>query len=164
MYCPNCGNHQSNEKRFCTICGTNLSAVSAALSGRLPAAGAPATELIEAEARYKRQLAAAIQHGAPGLGLLIAALLMLFFRPIAGAWFWICFGLTIGGVSTLGKGLTLYLLARSEWNAALARAQANAPHQSFAASSPPAQFNPPLPTSPDLTPPSVTEQTTRHLQ
>jgi hypothetical protein len=165
MFCPNCGSNQPNDKRFCTSCGTNLGAVSAALSGQMAApASAPATGLIDAEARYKRQMAAAIQHGAPGLGLLVAALLVLFFRPIPGAWFWICFGLTIGGISTLGKGITMCLLARTEWQAALARAQATQPLASFTASPPAAQFNPSSPTNPHLVPPSVTEETTRHLQ
>lgn len=166
MYCPNCGSNQPDDKRFCTSCGTNLGAVSAALSGQIAVPiPAPSTDLIEAEARYRRQIASAIQHGAPGLGLLVAALLTAAFRPIPVAWFWICFGLTIGGISTLGKGITLYLLARSEWHAAQARAQATLPRQSFAAPPPVAQFNPSSPTNPNLAPPSsMTEQPTRHLQ
>lgn len=33
MFCPNCGRDNSNETRFCASCGTNLEAVSQALSG-----------------------------------------------------------------------------------------------------------------------------------
>jgi len=36
MFCPKCGSNQGEGKRFCTVCGTNLAAVSQALSGRLP--------------------------------------------------------------------------------------------------------------------------------
>lgn len=37
MFCPNCGGHQAEGRKFCTSCGTNLLAVSQALSGRGPA-------------------------------------------------------------------------------------------------------------------------------
>jgi hypothetical protein len=33
MFCPACGRENSNEKKFCASCGTNLEAVSQALSG-----------------------------------------------------------------------------------------------------------------------------------
>jgi hypothetical protein len=33
MFCPNCGRDNSNERKFCASCGTNLEAVSQALSG-----------------------------------------------------------------------------------------------------------------------------------
>jgi hypothetical protein len=160
MYCPNCGTNQPDDKKFCSACGTNLGAVSAALSGQPPAPPtSPAAELAEAEARYKRQTAAAVQGGMPGVGLLVAALLVFLIRPIPGAWFWICFGLTIGGVSALGRGVAAYLVARSEWQAALARLS-----HLLAPTSAPAPLNAPAPTNRNLTPPpSVTEQTTRHL-
>ncbi|MBO0857501.1 MAG: zinc ribbon domain-containing protein [Chloracidobacterium sp.] len=35
MFCPKCGSNQGEGKRFCTVCGTNLAAVSQALTGRL---------------------------------------------------------------------------------------------------------------------------------
>jgi hypothetical protein len=34
MFCPTCGRDNSIERRFCASCGTNLEAVSQALSGR----------------------------------------------------------------------------------------------------------------------------------
>jgi hypothetical protein len=36
MFCPKCGSNQSEGKRFCTVCGTNLQVVTQALSGQLP--------------------------------------------------------------------------------------------------------------------------------
>ncbi|MGE0130058.1 MAG: hypothetical protein AB7U82_18395 [Blastocatellales bacterium] len=36
MFCPKCGSNQGEGKRFCTVCGTNLAAVSQALTGQLP--------------------------------------------------------------------------------------------------------------------------------
>src|SRR5262245_37288125 len=36
MFCPTCGSNQGEGKKFCTLCGTNLLAVSQALSGGIP--------------------------------------------------------------------------------------------------------------------------------
>ncbi len=36
MFCPKCGSNQSEGRRFCTICGTNLLIVSQALTGQIP--------------------------------------------------------------------------------------------------------------------------------
>ncbi|MDQ3013472.1 MAG: zinc ribbon domain-containing protein, partial [Acidobacteriota bacterium] len=36
MFCPKCGSNQSDGKKFCTVCGTNLLIVSQALTGQLP--------------------------------------------------------------------------------------------------------------------------------
>ena len=42
MYCPTCGSNQSEGKKFCTICGTNLQIITQALTGQLsPAYSAP---------------------------------------------------------------------------------------------------------------------------
>ena len=35
MFCPKCGSNQGETKRFCTMCGTNLAAVSQALTGQI---------------------------------------------------------------------------------------------------------------------------------
>lgn len=35
MFCPRCGSNQSDGKKFCTVCGTNLFLVSQALTGQL---------------------------------------------------------------------------------------------------------------------------------
>src|SRR5262245_48980990 len=36
MFCPRCGSNQGEGKRFCTVCGTNLAAVSQAITGQIP--------------------------------------------------------------------------------------------------------------------------------
>ena len=41
MFCPNCGVHQTDGRRFCTSCGTNLVMISQALGGRAPSLEAP---------------------------------------------------------------------------------------------------------------------------
>lgn len=162
MYCPTCGLQQSAERKFCTACGTNLSAVSAALSGNInTVAAAPVSYddgLAQAQAQYRRELAGAIYKGAPGLGLLVAAAFIFAILP-PGVSVWICFGLIIGGISTLGRGIGQYYLATSDLKAAeLKAANTSVP----LASSPQAQ-QPPLIAQDPYPPASVTEHTTRHL-
>lgn len=153
MYCPTCGANQSNDKKFCPACGTNLAAVTAALSGQLPVT-TPAQTLSQAQAAYRQQIALAINRVAPGVALLSAALLLLVIFPwrISG---WISFGLVIGGISALGRGLSHYYLARAELKAA--ELEASLPAPSFTPNLPSASETTPFP------PHSVTEHTTRHL-
>jgi zinc-ribbon domain len=61
MFCPNCGVHQTDGRKFCTSCGTNLIMVSQALEGRSPAiekqtlrSRAHALSSEQAEARRRR--------------------------------------------------------------------------------------------------------------
>ena len=159
MYCPTCGANQPNEKKFCPACGTNLAAVTAALTGQLAPTSDP-NSLGLAQAQARKNMAAAIGKGAPGLGLLLAALFIFLILP-PGVSVWICFGLIIGGVSALGRGISHFYLARTELQAAEIEAQNRL------------QYPPPiaLPTASNVNstttnpfpPQSVTEHTTRHL-
>lgn len=158
MYCPTCGANHPNEKKFCPTCGTNLAVVTAALSGQLPVVSTD-NSFAEAQARYRQQIATAINRGAPGVALLLAALFLLFVFPwgISG---WVAFGLIIGGMSALGRGIAQYYLARGDLKAAEVEAQT-----AFRPTSAPKSLNASAstPTTP-IPPPSVTEQTTRHLK
>ena len=161
MYCPTCGANQPNDKKFCPACGTNLAVVTVALSGQLPATSPPDT-LVQAQAAYRKQIALAISRGAPGVGLLLAALMLLIIFPwgISG---WIAFGLVIGGVSTLGKGLSHYYLARAGLKAAELEAQHRLPSSPSPATAILSAANPNSETTNPYPPRSVTEHTTRHL-
>ena len=59
MFCPNCGTHQPEGKKFCTACGFNLTIISQALSGQLPAYAPPASDPREAE--RQRQMAKGVK-------------------------------------------------------------------------------------------------------
>ena len=157
MYCPNCGSSQPTEKKFCPACGTNLAIVTAALSGQL-AQNSDNNPLALAQAKARKEIAAAIYKGAPGAGLLLAALFIFLILP-PGVSVWICFGLIIGGISALGRGIGQYYLARGDLQAAELEAQksfqsTSAPRPLHASTAAPTNPIPPL---------SVTEQTTRRL-
>ncbi|HEX4947476.1 MAG TPA: zinc ribbon domain-containing protein [Blastocatellia bacterium] len=154
MYCPTCGANQANDKKFCPACGTNLAVVTAALTGQLTNTSS-SPSLAEAQARYRQQIAAAINRGAPGVALLVAALFLLLVFPwgISG---WIAFGLIIGGISALGRGVGHYYLARGDLKAAESAAQTSLPAAPASGTLHASSTNP-------LPPHSVTEHTTRHL-
>ena len=159
MYCPKCGNNQTEERKFCTSCGTNLGAVTAALTHQLPVQrDAGVTSLAQAQARFQLQSAEAIHKGAPGAALILAAILVWIFMHNSGA-MWIGFGLMMGGLTSLFKGIGLYSLARATLKVAEADLQTYAlPYSQPVplAAQNPTQTNP-------IPPPSITEQPTRHL-
>ena len=161
MYCPTCGVQQSAERKFCTACGTNLSAVTAALSGAIAAAPSPVSvddNLAQAQAQYRREVANAIYKGAPGLALLTAAAFIFAILP-PGVSVWICFGLIIGGISSLGRGIGQYYLASSDLKAA----ELKAANTYVSLSAPPQIDQLPSAGQHPYPPASVTEHTTRHL-
>lgn len=161
MYCPTCGANQANDKKFCPACGTNLSAISAALSGQLPTV-LPSDSFAQAQVAYRKHLSQAINVGAPGVGLLLAALLLLIVLPwgVSG---WVSFGLVIAGVSALGKGVSHYYLARADLKAAELEAQNRLHYSPPPATAIPSAANPTSETTASYPPHSVTEHTTRHL-
>ena len=154
MYCPTCGNQQPEEKKFCTSCGTNLSAILGALNPTNASVN-PAF-LTDARAKYTKQISTAITNTATGAGLIVAAIflyLTMRFSYIP----WVSLGLICGGFSSLGKGLGQLYFATQEWNAV----------QSVGATPvitplPSATQNTLSSTQP-LPPQSITEHTTRHL-
>ena len=161
MYCPTCGANQPNDKKFCPACGTNLAAVTAALTGQLaPAPESPSLALAQAQAR--KNMAAAIYKGAPGVGLLLAALFIFALLP-PGVSVWICFGLIIGGISALGKGISHFYLARTELQAAESEAQQRLQYAPPPMTAMPAATNTNSEAANPFPPRSVTEHTTRHL-
>lgn len=159
MFCPTCGAQQSTERKFCTTCGTNLGVVSAALSGSTTALSALHDDsLSQAQAQYRREVASAIYKGAPGLALLVAAAFIFAILPM-GVSVWICFGLLIGGISSLGRGLGQYYLAKGDLKAA----ELKAANSALPLAVPPSSPQPPLTAQNPYPPTSVTEHTTRHL-
>jgi len=152
--------------RFCRSCGTDLDLVSKALTGQLQVAP-PDDDLYSKRGRRRKNrdedkepsVERAIQSLATGFGFILATLGVLFYFP--GGVFW-GYWLFIPAFTFLGKGVADYV----RWK--------NTPLQNPQSVN---QFNQPpvaLPQNPVAaipqrntaevyTPPSVTEQTTRHL-
>ncbi|MEP7270715.1 MAG: zinc ribbon domain-containing protein [Acidobacteriota bacterium] len=108
MYCPNCAAPIEGVK-FCRGCGTNVSLVPQAVSGRF--AELPA----ESERHGKPKRAATFERAASsfftGIGFVLVAVAIAFFqRGGAGWWFW----MLIPGFACIGSGVGQYLRVRSE--------------------------------------------------
>jgi hypothetical protein len=178
MFCPKCGSNQGEGKRFCTVCGTNLAAVSQALTGQIPQPNyyaPPAWRSLEVErleAERQREMAKGVRLSIIGGGIVALKLFgFIFAGPFRGDSPFGC--LTILGFILLAVGISKIIASRLP-NAAGAPApapherhsiqQAN-PHPVFSA---PAAVGPSVPQTNELEPisrhaPSVTEDDTRHL-
>ncbi len=149
MYCPTCATQNGDGTKFCRACGTNLSLVPQAITGRLP-------EPLRGR-RHRRDkepsLASGITAVFMGLGFVVVALALALSDSGRGWWFW----MLIPAFSLLGKGVASIVTTL--------QAQRANPGPTFTAIPPPinAAGLPPQPNFETLPPPSVTETTTRHL-
>jgi hypothetical protein len=154
MYCPTCATQNTDGTKFCRACGTNLSLVPQALTGRLP------------EAPRGRRHRQPFEHGGPanlgrgitkifmGLGFIMVAASSFFFAPAGHIWW---FWMLIPAFALLGKGVAEIVTAQ--------QAQRTNPGSGYTAIPPAVNTTglPPQPNFETLPPPSVTETTTRHL-
>lgn len=181
MFCPKCGTQNPDNGKFCRSCGTDLGNVSAALSGDLPTnytdAGVAAIDFEnrkrDREMRRRQDpneiYGDAVKQFVSGIGFLIVAV-VLFTTGVAGghAWWWAmlfpAFGLLSKGISDLAKSKRI-----EKNNVGFAAQNQNVFSQP--------QQNPVLPPQQteyvapetryktgDLVPPSVVDNTTRHLE
>ena len=149
MYCPRCSTQNMDSARFCRACGANLSLVPQALTGKLPEAQS------EGRGRRRRRrepsLGGGITRTFIGMAFLLIAMTITFSGRSSGSALW----LLIPAFIILGRGIgELVTLLNAE-----RKARQLAPP-------PITQNTPQPPTNPlfeQLTPPSVTEGTTRHL-
>jgi len=150
MYCPKCASQNIDSARFCRSCGTNLSLVPQALSGRLPELQ---PDRFERRRRRRREpsLARGARKAFLGLGFLIAAIALFFTigAPVVHQ-----LGLLIPAFILLGKGIgEIVSASRAESRKVISPTRAAEPTGEL---SPRPLFDP-------LSPPSVTEGTTRHM-
>lgn len=174
MFCPKCGTQNPDNGKFCRSCGTDLGNVSAAMSSDLPARFSDAgTAHISHEAKRRKDpnevFGDAVKHILSGLGFFIVAV-VLFTTGVAGGknWWW---AMLFPAFTFLSKGISDYLKSKKmEKN----YAQFAAPTQNVfsqpqtRADLPPTQTEYVAPDSRyktgDLVPPSVVDNTTRHLE
>ena len=164
MYCPKCATQNLDDARFCRKCGTDLSAVSQALTGRF----------IEEPGRHRRRDRGegppSLESGIKKLAMGLVFLAMVFIPVFSGhwgIWWWMLFP----AAPLLSTGIAELVRYRQQgrYAHALPSAQEPArlfPESSFASYASPASELPPRRrNTSELVepPPSVTEGTTRHL-
>jgi hypothetical protein len=162
MFCPKCGGSNPDNGRYCRNCGADLGQI----SGTLPVQQ-PAQQLISSRGRplsYER----AITRIFTGFAfLLVAAILGI--TGVAGGrvwWFW----MLIPAFGSLGAGVAQYMQIRNQEAARLnaGNVSVNSVHNASLNELPPQRTEIAGPESRyrtgDLVPPSVTDNTTRHLE
>lgn len=171
MFCPKCAAQNADGASFCRVCGSNISLVPQALTGRLPEP-AP-TDRLSRRSRHRRDrdeyrepsLERGIVKLFVGLGFIAAALAVMFRFPGGFAWGW---ALLIPAFTSIGKGIAQIVGFQQAWadrarlGPETSRTFAPRPLNNGATvtlAEPPARQTGEL-----MTPPaSVTEGTTRHL-
>jgi hypothetical protein len=172
MFCPKCGSNQGEGKRFCTVCGTNLAAVSQALTGQIPQPNyyaPPAPHPIEIE--RQRDMAKGVRLSIIGGGIVALKFFGFIFSGFRGGspfGFWALIGFVL-----LAIGISKIINARppsaANTNAPGPRETHStnlaSPHPVFSA---PAMVETSAPRTSELEPirrpsMSVTEDDTRHL-
>jgi hypothetical protein len=178
MFCPKCGIQNPETGKFCRSCGTDLATVSEALSGKLAnkPQGFGMIEPVQPMNAFDRKgkpvnLESAFGTIFMGLAFLIISIILGISGMGRGWWFW----LLIPAFGMLGSGLARYAqlkLSRQQQNASPSQPEQPAQNAVSApknASLPPTQTEY-VPASDsryktgDLVPPSVTDNTTRHLE
>jgi hypothetical protein len=162
MYCPNCAALNNDGTKFCRSCGTNLSLVPQALTGRLPD-GRSTGKGRRRKEKKPPSLSEGIVEIFTGLGFLLVSLAVLFYAPAGRIWW---FWMLIPAFSMMGKGVAEIISARKQEALASGLTSPNlqAPYPQAQYPQPPhVEELPPRNTGPIFPPPSVTENTTRHL-
>ena len=159
MYCPKCATENSDETKFCRSCGSNLSLVPQALTGRLPDSRSSRRRHRDRERNRELEpqgpanLANGITKAFMGIGFLFVSLAVFAFAPAGRIWW---FWMLIPAFAMLGKGISEIVTFKY------------GPHLTPGTSTPampPAARTGELPPRNEVLfpPASVTEQTTRHL-
>lgn len=186
MFCPKCGTKNPDDGKFCRSCGSDSAVVSAALSGGLPArsddwgmgdwgmgdcSGNPNAALDASRRKDPHEVYGdGVKGVITGLGFFVVSMALLFTGVAGGgAWWWAMlfpafFGLA-KGVSDILKSRRMIESRRASFAPQSVNAVGSAPAN---ASLPSArtEFVPPSTRyqTGDLVPPSVTDNTTRHLE
>lgn len=153
MYCPTCATPNAEDTKFCRSCGTNLSLVPQALTGRLPDAPSQKRRNHHREDEGPATVANGITKAFMGVGFLLVSFGAFFFAPAGRIWW---FWMLIPAFAMLGKGVAEIVSARYGPNLTQGTTQPVLQPVTRPSVSPPHN-------EVHFPPPSVTEQTTRQL-
>jgi hypothetical protein len=176
MFCPKCGTQNPDNGKFCRSCGTDLTPVSEALSGKLnkQPQGFGMTASVQPEQLFGEKskhltLESALGRLFMGIAFLIVSIVLAFTHMGRNWWFW----MLIPAFGMMGSGLAHVIQIRKQEQR---NNSISAPEANKAFSAPPTTVLPPTQTdyvapavesrykTGDLAPPSVVEETTRHLE
>ncbi len=153
MFCPKCGVETVTDARYCRTCGTDVSVVERALTGKLQATEAP----VSAEKDPVGRLQKAVTSGVSGLGFLLVAACVLIYAPAGKLWW---FWMLIPAFTMMGNAVAEVVRYRLTRNAGLPGV-----HRRMAIDTPSVRaLDAPSVGDAFNAPPSVTESTTRHLE
>jgi hypothetical protein len=175
MFCPKCGIQNPETGKFCRSCGTDLGTVSDALSGKTSnkSLGFGMMQPIQPMNLMSHKgkpitLESVFGKIFMGVAFLIVAIVLGFTGRASNWWFW----MLIPAFGMLGSGFAHYIQLKSSQPQNASNAPQNAPNAVSSAPQnaalPPTQTQYVAPDSRyktgDLVPPSVTDNTTRHLE
>jgi|HubBroStandDraft_6_1064221.scaffolds.fasta_scaffold696059_2 hypothetical protein len=162
MYCPKCAGQNAEDSKFCRVCGTDLSLIADAMTGRLRRSGKTKKVRRDRDSANPQSLQKAIASGFMGLGFIVVALTLMLTGEEWGVYMF------IPGFLMLGKGVSTFMALRLAQPATNDLSTSNVDRQTPRTGEltpPPGYVNAPAsqPTYRDLpaAPPSVTEGTTR---
>ncbi|MGH9947283.1 MAG: zinc-ribbon domain-containing protein [Pyrinomonadaceae bacterium] len=163
MFCPKCGTKNPEDGKFCRSCGTDLGNVSDALTGKL----AKPTEIVDRKGKPVNWERATMKIFS-GIAFLAVTIALSFSQMGRGWWFW----MLIPAFMSLGAGVAQFIQLRKA-EAGYPALNSNVRTDSLTPSTPDAALPPALedfvvPESRyktgELVPPSVTDNTTKHLK
>lgn len=177
MFCPKCGTQNPETGKFCRSCGTDLSPVSEALSGKTnnKMQGFGTIEPIQ-PLKIKNHkgepitLENALTKLFMGLAFFVVSIVLAVTGMGKGWWFW----MLIPAFGLLGSGIAQYIQLKKSEQYQQSSSVTSQPMQNVISSPPQNSALPPTQTeyvapetrykTGDLVPPSVTDGTTRHLE
>lgn len=169
MFCPNCGGHQSEGRKFCTSCGTNLLVISQVLSGRPTGVQSTVnTHDLERQRDLSKGVKFTIIGGAFLAIQFFGFVFSLPFRSGGSPFGFFSFVALVMMAIGISKIVSARPVAASGVASGAARTVAPPPHRAAVAAPAPAPiFEPPARTTDGLAAqhpgPSVTEDETQHL-
>ena len=162
MFCPKCAAQNLEGASFCRVCGANISLVPQALSGQMQQTSVENLSRSDTRADRKARrreptLDNAFRNAFMGIAFLLVTMALSFSSAGRGWWFW----LLIPAFSLMGTGVAQYIRYRENQK----RPVLGTPSMPQQIQSAPPTTAFPIQRTGELmaTPPSVTENTTRHL-
>ena len=167
MFCPKCGTKNPDDGKFCRSCGTDLNLVSDAVAGKIKV-----DRGVDNKKKTHKQWESAMSKLFMGFAFLAVSIVLGVSNAAAGRnwWFW----LLIPAFAMMGSGVAHIIRLRTDTGEGVAISTSDSQDEKTLSEKEPealpaskTEYVSPETTSyntGDLVPPSVVEETTRHLK